>query len=337
MLVEFYILRSDAAGQQLKAALLERLAAGVRVALCYDRMASRGLDMSYQDELRAAGAEVRPFVTTRGARNRFQLNFRNHRKIVVVDGRVAFLGGLNIGVEYQGLGELGPWRDTHMRVEGPIVQSIQLAWVQDWHWTGGDLGGLGGLEWEAKPAAGASRTAVCVASGPADELETYSAYAVALIDSARERVWIASPYFVPDEAAMRALQLAALRGVAIRVLIPEEPDKRNVQLAAFAYLPKLADVGVEFFFYRPGFMHQKVILVDDELASVGTANFDNRSFRLNFEIVACFLDRAFAADVERMLQKDFEGARPITTDDYAREGLLFRIRVRASYLLAQVM
>ena len=285
-------------------------------------------------ELRAAGAQVRPFKTTKGSWNRFQLNFRNHRKIVVVDGRLGFIGGLNVGDEYLGKGPLGAWRDTHLRLEGPSVISIQLAWLQDWHFAGGEMNDL---NWEPVSAPGGTKNAVVLPMGPADGFATYNSYAVHAIHNARKRVWIASPYFIPDAPAIRALQLAGLRGLDVRIMMPEKADSLPVQLAAFSFFERLGAAGVRFFFRSPGFMHQKVMLIDDDLASVGTANFDNRSFRLNFEIIAAIADRDFAADVERMLEEDFTHCRRVEKEEYTGRSVWFNLQVRVAYLLSQVM
>jgi len=332
--IEFYIIHDDEIGKEFKQRLIAKAKEGVRVCLAYDSFGCHTLPESYVEELRSAGIAVRPFKTTTGPRNRFQLNFRNHRKIVVVDGRLAFIGGLNVGDEYLGKGPLGPWRDTHLRLEGPAVLNIQLAWAQDWHFAGGNVTGL---DWTPTPSVDGDMTAVGLAMGPADQIDTYNAHAVNAINAARDRIWIASPYFVPDAPVIRALQLAALRGVDVRVIIPETADSRLVQLAAFAFFERLADTGVKFLFHNPGFMHQKVILVDDDFASVGTANFDNRSFRLNFEIVAAVPDRGFAADVERMLENDLKQCRPIQPDEYVGRSFWFRLQVRVAYLVSQVM
>jgi cardiolipin synthase len=176
-----------------------------------------------------------------------------------------------------------------------------------------------------------------VPTGPADDIPTGSAYATHVINSARRRIWIASPYFIPDDPANRALGLAAYRGVDVRVILPEKSDGWAVQAARNVFFPDLFAAGVRFFLRRPGFMHQKVILVDDDFASVGTFNFDVRSFRLNFEILSAFLDRGFAADVERMLQADLAHCRPLEREEIENRSRWFRLRARLAYLFSQTM
>jgi len=335
VLVEYYIVRDDGVGRELKARLVERARAGARCHLLYDEIGSR-LPRSYVEELEAAGVHVRPFNTRQGRANRFQLNFRNHRKIVVVDGREAWVGGLNVGDEYKGLDpEFGFWRDTHVRLAGPVVQCVQSAFVDDWKWAAHEL--LPDLDWDPRPApSGASRSILCLPSGPIDPLETCTLFFLNAIHLAQKRLWIASPYFVPDEQFISALQLAALRGVDVRILIPDKSDNRLVQYSAWSYLAALEEVGVRAFRYTKGFMHHKVVLVDDRYCTIGTANFDNRSFRLNFEITTAVDDADFSGRVARMLEDDFAQSRPMRMEELNASPFWFRFLVRAARLSAPV-
>ena len=334
VLVQFYIIREDALGRQLRDALIERARAGVRCLVIFDEIGSGRLH-GYCTELRAAGVQIAPFNTTKGPANRFQINFRNHRKIVIVDGRVAFVGGHNVGVEYLGLDpQTGPWRDTHVQVEGPVVQCVQVAWLEDWLWATGDTPAH--LNWQPVGAHSGGVGALCLASGPADELETATLFFLHAIHSAKQRLWIASPYFVPDEQFISALQLAALRGVDVRILIPEKPDNALVRLSAFSYLRETECVGIKWFRHGPGFMHQKVMLVDDDYCAIGTANFDNRSFRLNFEITMVFHGHAFAGQVAEMLTRDFAASTPAAAHELDNAGFWFSLKVRVARLMAPV-
>lgn len=334
ILVQFYIIHDDELGNTLAEALLAKAREGVRCRVLYDEIGSGRLKR-YCDRLRAGGVKIEPFHTTKGIANRFQLNFRNHRKIVIVDGLVAFVGGHNVGDEYLGRDKkVGPWRDTHVRVEGPVVQCVQVSWIEDWHWAVGDE--PGDLNWNPAPTPGTGIGALCLPSGPADDLETATLFFLHAINSAKDRLWIASPYFVPDEQFISALQLAALRGVDVRILTPEKPDNAMVRLSAFSYLPETEPCGIKWFRHQIGFMHQKVVLVDHDYCSIGTANFDNRSFRLNFEITMGFYDRCFADEVAAMLAKDFANAKPAAAQELIDAGFFFRLRVRIARLLAPV-
>ena len=334
VLFQFFIVHDDRIGRRVKDALIERARAGVKVAFLYDEVGSHDLPRSYRDELREAGVEVYDFHTRKGPRNRFQINFRNHRKVVVVDGRVAWIGGHNVGDDYLGRDpKFGHWRDTHARIEGPAALAAQISFAEDWYWaTGRKLE----LNWQPVPAHGGDVSVLIIPTGPADELETASLMFAHAINSASGRIWIASPYFVPDPAVMAALQLAGLRGVDVRILIPDEPDHLGVYLAAFAYLDEAGATGVRFYRYQDGFLHQKVMLIDESFAAVGTANFDNRSFRLNFEITAAVADASFAAEVERMFEEDFSKSRLMEPNEYDMKPLWFRFAVRLARLTAPV-
>ena len=337
ILVQFYIVKDDGLGRRLKEALIERARQGVRVYFLYDEIGSHQLPRAYGDDLTEAGASFSAFNTTRGSGNRFQLNFRNHRKIVVVDGHTTWIGGHNVGDEYLGLDpEFGNWRDTHVRIEGPAALAAQLAFVEDWHWATDELPQL---SWDVREDRHVDDgiEVLVLPSSPADQRETAGLMFVHAISSARQRIWIASPYFVPDEAVTAALKLAALRGVDVRVLIPDNPDHMLVYLSAFSFLDELKGTGIRIYRYTDGFMHQKVMLVDDQAAAVGTANLDNRSFRLNFEITTMMVDEPFAQQVEEMFLADFRRSRVMDPDEFEERGLWFRFAVRLSRLTAPIL
>jgi cardiolipin synthase len=335
IIVQFYIIRDDAIGRQLKETLVGKAREGVRVYVLYDEIGSYYLPKAYRRELAEAGVVDLPFRTSRGLRNRFQINFRNHRKIVIVDGEVAYVGGLNVGDEYMGRNAVfGPWRDTHVEVRGPLVEAIQFTFLEDWYWA---TGSVPELDWNPRPAPEGNQAALCVASDPSDLLETCGLFFMHAINSARHRLWIATPYFVPDSSLISALQLAALRGVDVRIMMPEKPDHKLVYLAAFSYVAETEISGIKFFRYQPGFMHHKVVLVDDDLAAVGTANFDNRSIRLNFEVMLVFSDRGFAREVTTMLERDFENCLQTKSADFARRPFWFHFAVRLARLMAPVL
>ena len=336
VLVQFYIVRDDELGRELKSRLIAKAQGGVRVLFLYDEVGSIGLPNSFNEELRSAGVDVFPFHSRKGSGNRFQLNFRNHRKTVVVDGRIAWIGGHNVGDEYLGRDPaFGHWRDTHMRIEGPAVIGAQLAFVEDWRWATDEL--PGDLKWIPHNAGDGTAQVLVIASGPADEMETASLMYTQAIHSATRRIWIASPYFVPDDAIVQALQLAGLRGVDVRILIPETADSWLVTMAAYAFFNQIKAAGVNIYRYQDGFLHEKVMLIDDNVATVGTANFDNRSFRLNFEITAVVFDAEFAGSVERMFEDDFSASRLMERDEYDVKPFWFKLAVRVARLTAPVL
>lgn len=335
VLTQFYIVHDDDIGQRYKQHLIRAAQRGVTVRFLYDTVGSWQLPRAYKRELEEAGVEVCPFTGPRNWLKKLRLNFRNHRKITVIDGRVGFVGGLNVGDEYLGRDpELGPWRDTHLRVEGPVVQGLQLSFARDWFY--GTRAEPEGLCWEPQ-AAEADQTALVLASGPADELETCGLLYAHVIESAEDRLWIATPYFVPDGRVLGALQLAALRGVDVRLLMPRTSDSVFFKWVPYAYLPEVERAGVKVYLYEPGFMHQKVALVDRDFAVAGTANFDNRSFRLNFEATVVVKDEAVCDRVEAMLEADFARATRITREDLEAKPFAFRFAANATRLLAPVL
>lgn len=332
VLLEFFIVHDDQLGRELAKRLRAAVARGVRVYFLYDEIGSHWISRRYLRDLTQAGVTIRAFNTIRGWRKWFQLNFRNHRKIVVADGRYAFVGGLNVGDEYMGrLRKFGNWRDTHLQIEGPAVQCVQMAFLEDWYWA---TGTVPEMNWEPVEATSGDMRVLPVATGPADDVETCGLFFVQMINAARKRIWITSPYFVPDLHVITALVLAALRGVEVRVMLPEKADHLLVYLSGFSFIEDVDEQGVDFYRYQDGFMHQKVMLIDDDAAVIGTANFDNRSFRLNFEISILVNDREFASSVERMLEADFEKCVRAEVDDFQRRPFWFRVAVRFARLMA---
>ncbi|MEQ9545774.1 MAG: cardiolipin synthase [Marinobacter sp.] len=335
ILLEFYIIRSDKVGQRIKSILKRKLAEGVQVWLLYDDIGSVWLPRTYLKELDRAGARVASFGKGNIRRRRFQINFRNHRKLLVCDGHTGFVGGINLGDEYLGTAmDQEPWRDTHCCITGPAVIGLQLAWLEDWNWASSDFPEL---NWHPTLPSSGDHPVLVLPTGPADTHETCALFFLNCINNARTRIWIASPYFVPDFQIMNALQLAALRGVDVRIIIPEKSDNRLIRIAAYSYLVQACQAGIGIYRYQPGFMHQKVILVDDRYAAVGTANLDNRSMRLNFEITAITTSPDFVFEVTSMLEEDLTHSKLMTKRDYQDRSVAFRLVCRAVRLLAPLL
>ena len=336
ILIQFFILKDDKLGQELQKRLIEKAKEGIRVFVLYDEIGSHKLSSAYVATLRKGGAQVSAFHTRRGKSNRFQINFRNHRKIVVVDGAAAFAGGHNVGDEYLGKSErFGNWRDTHVKVRGPSVLSIQFIFLNDWYWATREIPSL---DWFPKfQAPSNGMTVLPLPTGPIDEVEGATLFFLNAINNADEKIWITSPYFVTDESIRAALQLAAMKGIDVRIMIPFKPDKYTPWLATFSYLAEMEAAGVLIFRYTDGFLHQKTMLIDDRLGSVGTANLDNRSLRLNFEISIIVLNKTFCSELETMLVADFEKCREVGAKDYTERPLWFRIGVRIARLAAPIL
>ena len=328
VLVQFYIVKEGTIARRLSEALIQKARSGVRVYFLYDEIGCWKLPASYLNSMRDASIKVSGFKTTRGHRNRFQINFRNHRKLLVVDGRIGFIGGLNLADEYL------TYRDTHMKVEGPAAQHIQFSIFKDWFWATRQIPEVSkAIQLEA---AGDQKVAI-VNTGPADAVANCSALYATIVHTARQRLWMTSPYFVPDDVMVRALQAAAIRGVDVRILLPGKADHRFVELASFTYYSEMLDCGVRLFRYQDRFLHQKVFLVDDRLAGVGTVNLDNRALYLNFEATALVADHRFAKRVEAMLKTDLALCEPVDRAHFDDKPLRFRVAARIARLASPLL
>jgi cardiolipin synthase len=333
IMVQFYTIEDDEVGQDFRDILIERAGAGVEVFVLHDELPFFGLPRAFKRSLADAGVRL---ARTRGPTRLlgpFQLNFRNHRKLVVVDDSVAFTGGINLSKTYIGKSSLGAWRDTFARFHGPVVKQLALHFISDWRWaTDEDLD---------HPVIAATRRpgplkAVALAPSPAEETAGGNLFFIALAHAAQKRLWIATPYFVPDRDVLTALRFAALRGVDLKVLVPGHADHYLTHFAAMAYYDDLRAAGGEVWSYGPAFLHQKVALVDDDLASVGSINLDIRSGLLNFELSVVVEGARAAADVEDMLRADFARARRIDFDLADRPHPV-QIAARVARLMAPVL
>ena len=341
IIIQFYIVRHDNIGREIQQLLIHRAIEGLDIYFLYDSLGSYELSDAYVDEMKQSGINIHEFNSAGFLKsNRFQMNFRNHRKIVIVDGETAYIGGLNIGDEYlAAVPEFPVWRDTHMKLTGPSVQILQLAFTEDWITV---TRALPKLDWrpkepEEKNSAHKVKSLLVLPSGPVSTLEVGTFSFLHLINSAQKRIWIASPYFIPDVIMRSALQLAILRGVEVKILLPEIPDNLLNQLSTFAHIKWMIHTGINFYFYEPGFMHQKIVLVDDDTSFLGTANFANRSFRLNFEVSILVSDTKLAKETEKMLNNDFKHSHLVTEKKLRSRPIYFRILSPIARLISPVL
>ena len=336
VLVQFFIVRDDDLGRRLQQLLINKSRAGTKVYFLFDQLGSRKLPGRVIREYRDAGVKIAAFRSSKFFANPMQVNFRNHRKIVVVDGDLAFVGGMNVGVEYLGKSDRhGAWRDTLVSVEGPSADALQLVFAEDWHWATGET--IEGLEWQTREARDGDADVLVLPSGPADEYETCNLMFVHAIHSAEHRFWIASPYFVPNAEVVSALQVAGLRGVDVRILLPANPDHFLVYLASFYYMKLAGAKGIRFYRYTEGFMHQKAFLIDDLGVGIGTANLDNRSFRLNFEVTLLSVNVELATNVKSMFENDFANSHQVEHDEILRRNPLFKLGAAGARLLSPIL
>jgi cardiolipin synthase len=334
--LEYFILQPDVCGSEIIRLLAEKAGQGVEVRLLYDAMGSRRLHRKSLRILQQAGGRFSEFLPLNPFRRRIQVNMRNHRKIIVVDGTVAFTGGLNIGDEYLGLNpRYGYWRDTHLQISGPAVNDLHRVFVEDWDFAADE--DLQKPDYFPRHEASGRYPVQVVASGPDQEINSVREIYFAAILRARRRLWIASPYFVPDAGLRDALCLAGYQGVDVRLLGQHYPDKWIPYYAARYYWADMLAAGVKVYQYARGMMHSKVVIVDGAWASVGTANLDNRSLHLNFEVNCMIYDRAIAAELEQAFADDLGLAIRLRNDVYGRRPLPGRVIENACRLLSPIL
>lgn len=303
--LEYFILRADETGKRLLDLLIQKAKGGVEVRLLYDAMGGRSLSNRFLRPLVQAGGKVEAFLPLNPLRSRIQINLRNHRKMTVVDGKVAFTGGMNIGNEYLGKdGYFGYWRDEMMKLEGPAVADLHRVFVEDWDFALGETLVDEKYFPELEPV---GEEVIQVAeSGPDQEVNCIREIFFAAILAARERLWIASPYFVPDDGLLDALRLARYRGVDVRLLSLLRPDHYLSFYAGRSYWTDMLAVGVKVYQYARGMMHSKMMMVDGQWAMLGSANMDNRSLHLNFEAGCAIHSASVIAEMEQAYLKDLE-------------------------------
>lgn len=285
--IEYYIYRDDEIGRQIKDILIQKAKDGIKVRFLYDAVGSYKLPLSFVEEMRVAGIEAIAFDPVSFPLFSSKVNYRNHRKIIVIDGRIGFVGGLNVGDEYLSRSKTyGFWRDTHILVKGEAVRTLQFIFMSDWyHMTGQTFSNQAYLSPALEETLNDGAVQI-IASGPDQEVRTLKNLFFSMITSAEKSIWIASPYFIPDDDIFTALKVAAMSGIDVKILFPKKPDKWLPYLASHSYFPGLVEAGVGIYEYERGFMHSKILIVDGVMASIGTANMDMRSFHLNFEVNA---------------------------------------------------
>jgi len=315
--LEYYIVQPDETGRELLALLTRKARQGCEVRLLYDALGSWTLKARLLRPLHKAGGKSAAFLGISLLRRRLQVNMRNHRKLVVIDGRLAFTGGMNIGNEYLGLSRwFRYWRDNLMRVEGPAVAALQSIFAEDWDFSAEEL--LESTRYFPELADVGTSVVQVVESGPDQEINTLREIIFAALTTARKRLWIATPYFVPDTGILDALKLAARRGVEVRMLCPKRSDNRLADYASRYYWAELLAEGMQILEYQRGMMHAKMMLVDDAWGWVGTANLDRRSLQLNFENVCILHSEPEIAAMIKAYQRDMRRSKAVTLDEFSR-------------------
>jgi len=332
----YYIIRHDQLGTKIADVLIKKAKEGLDVRLLYDDMGSRSLSRKYIKRLENANIKVGAFFPPKIPKVNFKINFRNHRKLAIIDGEIGYIGGFNIGDEYLGRSEkFGYWRDTHLRIQGDAVKTMQTRFILDWNQASRDH-----IPYEERYFIGGNKGDVgiqIVSSGPDQEWEQIKYGYIKMILAAKEYVYIQTPYFIPDESLMDALRIAALSGIKIKIMIPNKPDHMFVYWATLSSIGELLNEGAEVYLYQNGFMHAKTIVVDGKLSSVGTANIDVRSFRLNFEVNAFLYDADIAAKLVKAFEQDILISTQMTRSLYEKRSIGIKFKESISRLLSPIL
>ncbi|MDR1020017.1 MAG: cardiolipin synthase [Synergistaceae bacterium] len=327
--IEYFIFKDDRLGREIAGILTERSRAGVRVRMAVDGVGSRRIGRGLKKELERAGVEVRTFMPVSFPALRNGLNFRNHRKIVVVDGDIAFTGGLNVGTEYLGEGPLGPWRDTHAEFTGDAVRALNAIFLSDWEICSGQKLSADSPEFAPSRQETADGASGCLAQivpgGSGQAWNSIEQIYFMMISESRERIWITTPYLVPSEAILEALKVAALAGIDVRLLIPAKCDHFLSFWAGNSNIEDLIRSGARVWRYKKGFVHAKTLLMDDAIGSVGTANLDNRSLQINFEVQAFIYDAGICADLAAQFLDDLDDAEECSLKSWEKRPLRHRL------------
>ena len=337
--IQYYIMKDDEIFASMKEILLMKVREGVEVRILFDGMGARFVKPGVWKELEALGIETAEFFPPIFGKLNLRINYRNHRKIVVIDGRIGYVGGFNVAREYAGLDEkFGYWRDTHMRITGSAVSSLQVRFILDWNFAAQKrtLSFDQYIE-EAEDTLGAHCPVQIVTSGPDSLVQSIRNTYLRLIHKAKRSIYIQTPYFIPDEAIMSALMIAVRSGVEVNIMIPCKPDHPFVYWATYSYVGELVLQGAKCYTYNNGFLHAKGIVVDELVLSYGTANMDIRSFALNFEVNAIIYDRDKAEEMAGYFREDLKHCRLITRNAYQGRTLLIRCKEQISRLLSPVL
>ncbi|QQK74856.1 cardiolipin synthase [Salicibibacter cibarius] len=336
--LQYYIFRNDTLGKRVINLLTEKAREGVQVRVLYDDMGSRKLHPRHFQTLTEAGGEVGVFFPSRIPYVNSRLNYRNHRKIVVIDGKTAYVGGFNVGDEYLGHNRrMGYWRDSHLRMRGSSVKALQTRFILDWNQASQDKT----IHYEPHyfpdmPPQGEFSTQI-VSSGPDTKWEEIKNGYIKMITSARDSVFIQTPYFIPDASLLDALRIAALAGKDVRIMIPNKPDHPFVYWATYSHMGELLNSGARFFIYDAGFIHSKMLVVDRSVGTIGTANIDVRSFRLNFEVNAFMYNDDLGEKMASIFEADQALSSEMTPQRYQERGMWVRFKESIARLLSPIL
>nr|WP_207434303.1 cardiolipin synthase [Sabulibacter ruber] len=338
--IEYYIIDNDHIGNQIKDVLIQKAREGVKVRFIYDDYGSRSIRRKYVKELKAAGVEACPFHKVHFLLLANRLNYRNHRKIIIVDAHTAFVGGINVADRYinnpDDLKRLY-WRDTHLRIDGPGIYYLQYIFFCDWNFSSGQQLRPHEGYFLARPQPQSHSLVQIAASGPDSPMPTILFSLLQAIYLAQKEVLITTPYFIPGEGILQALTVAALGGVKVKLLVPGISDSALVNAAAWSYYDDMLNAGVEIYLYQKGFIHSKTVVIDGTISMVGTANMDNRSFELNFEVNAVVYDGDISQQLRDIFYQDLQHSQKIDLAEWRNRPHLKQFFEKLARLLSPLL
>ncbi|MCL2865670.1 MAG: cardiolipin synthase [Lachnospiraceae bacterium] len=336
---QYYIIRNDALWKRIEEVLVRKAKQGVEVRILFDSMGCRTMKTKDWMRMEKVGIKVAEFFPALLGKLQVRFNYRNHRKIVVIDGRIGFIGGFNVGMEYLGLNKkFGYWRDTHLCIEGAAVTSLAVRFVLDWNHAAKEDLFLEDRLFEIPSFVRRGRDPVqIITSGPDTQLQVVHDNFLKMIYAAKERIYLQTPYLIPDDSILDALKIASLSGVDVRIMIPDKPDHPFVYWATYSYLGELVATGAKCYVYNNGFLHAKVLTVDGMVGTVGTTNMDIRSFRLNFEVNAVIYSERTVQRLDQAFENDITKCTRVTRKVYDQRGLYIRFKEQFSRLFSPLM
>ena len=331
--LEYYIFDDDKIGNQMKNLLAKKSEEGVEVRIIVDDVGSWDLKEHFFEDLRESGIEVYPFMEVRFPRLTSRVNFRNHRKILIIDGKIGFTGGVNIADRYiEGKPKIGPWRDTHLQITGDAVATMQVVFAADWYFVIHE--NLIGEKYFPPLTEGNGTPVQISASGPDSDWEIIQQVYFMAILNAKKYVYITSPYLMPPQTLVSALKTAALSGVDVRIIIPEKSDAITPKWCSFSYIEQFLEAGIKIYFYQKGFIHSKTLMIDDVFSTIGTTNLDFRSLETNFEINAFMYERKFTRLMLKHFINDLRNSREIKLTEWAKRPWHFKLRESLAHIVS---
>ncbi|WP_019850517.1 cardiolipin synthase [Desulfitobacterium sp. PCE1] len=334
--MEYYIFHDDVIGRTIQQILIRKACEGIKVRLVFDGLGSRSLSKDFSKKLKSAGVEIQWFLPLSFPKALFTLNYRNHRKLVVIDGRIGYLGGINIGDEYLSRSSnYGFWRDTHLRIEGTSVHTIQETFFNDWYYLTKEIHRE--YRYFPKCKTDGEKLVQIIGGGPDSKYEAIKELFFTMLCTAQKEIVVTTPYFIPDESMIMALKTAASRGVSVKIIVQGKPDHRLTFLASSSYFNDLIPSGVEVYQYQKGILHSKVLTIDKEISVVGSANFDIRSFQIDFELSAVIFSSDFAEELVRDQEQDLTDSIQMTQEDLQSRTPLFSFQIALARLLSPLL